>query len=188
MPKKKSTILNSVRFNEFILVTAHRAENVDDPKVLNDFMKTFTQAPIPVVYPMHPRTKKRLQQNNILKTLQRSKNVQILPPLGYLDFLVLMKKCAFILTDSGGIQEEATAPCIAKHVLVIRVSTERPEAVEAGFAEVVGTKRPAILAAMQNTLDNPLKLPTTSPYGKGTAAERIVEIVQRELECKSQDM
>jgi len=134
---------------------------------------------------MHPRTKRRLQQNNILKTLQRSKNVQILPPLGYLDFLVLMKKCAFILTDSGGIQEEATAPCIAKHVLVIRVSTERPEAVEAGFAEVVGTKRPAILAAMQNTLDNPLKLPTASPYGKGAAAERIVEIVQRELDCKS---
>ena len=67
------------------------------------------------------------------------KNVLILPPLGYLDFLVLMKNCRLIITDSGGIQEEATAPNIRKQVLVIRLSTERQEAVEAGFAKVVGT-------------------------------------------------
>jgi UDP-N-acetylglucosamine 2-epimerase (non-hydrolysing) len=181
--ERKSAILKSVRFDEFILATAHRAENVDDPKVLNDFMKAFTEAPIPVVYSMHPRTRKRLKQNNTLKSLQRTKNVQILPPLGYLDFLVLMKKCSFIVTDSGGIQEEATAPCMTKHVLVTRVSTERPEAVETGFAEVVGTNKDAIVAAMEKTLNNPEKLPITSPYGEGTAAERIVGIVRRELAC-----
>lgn len=180
--ERKSRILQSVSFGEFILATAHRAENVDDPRVLNDFMETFTQAPIPVVYPMHPRTKKRLKQSKVLKKLQKSKNVLILPPLGYLDFLMLMKKCTFIITDSGGIQEEATAPCISKRVLVIRVSTERPEAVEAGFAEVVGTERQRIKAAMKRALEKPGKVPDASPYGDGTAAEKIVEITLRELD------
>ncbi len=130
---------------------------------------------------MHPRTTKRLRQCKILAAFQKSKNIQILPPLGYLDFLVLMKKSAFIVTDSGGMQEEATAPCLSKRVLVIRVSTERSEAVEAGFAKVVGTEKNAILVAMEETLNNPRKLPKASPYGDGTAAEKIVKIACREL-------
>lgn len=101
----------------------------------------FVEAPIPVVYPVHPRTRKRSRQQKLLTKLSRSENVQLLPPLGYFDFLVLMKNCEMIITDSGGMQEEATAPPIRKPVLVIRLSTERPEAVEAGFAKLVGVKR-----------------------------------------------
>ncbi len=179
--EKKSKILETVRFKKFILATAHRAENVDDFVVLKSFVEAFTEAPMPVVYPMHPRTKKRLQQNKIYREIRESENLQILPPLGYLDFLVLMKKCEMIITDSGGIQEEATAPCIRKPVLVIRLSTERPEAVTAGLAEVVGVEKQKILGAMKRMLDNRKELPKTSPYGDGNAAEKIARIVNEEL-------
>ena len=179
--EKKSKILEVVHFKKFALATAHRAENVDNFTVLKSFMETFAEAPIPVVYPMHPRSKKRLRQNKIYDKIRESKNIQILPPLGYLDFLILMKKCQMIITDSGGIQEEATAPCIRKHVLVIRLSTERPEAVKAGFAEVVGVEKKKILAKMKRILENRKELPDTSPYGDGNTAEKIVRIINEEL-------
>jgi UDP-N-acetylglucosamine 2-epimerase (non-hydrolysing) len=181
--ERKSSILKAIRFKKFALVTAHRAENVDNLDVLRNFVEAFAEAPIPIVYPMHPRTKKRLRQNRIYSKLKKSKNIQILPPLGYLDFLVLMKRCELVVTDSGGIQEEATAPSIRKHVLVIRLSTERPEAVEAGFAKLVGIEKEKVLEAMNATLKDRTKLPDKSPYGDGKAAERIVEIVKEELRC-----
>jgi len=179
--EKKTKILEKIRFEKFALATAHRAENVDDFTVLKNFIEVFAEAPIPVVYPMHPRTKKRLRQNKIYARIRKSGNVEILPPLGYLDFLVLMSKCEMIITDSGGIQEEATAPCIRKPVLVIRLSTERPEAVKAGFAEVVGVEKHKILRAMERKLDNPKELPENSPYGDGNAAEKIVKVIEEEL-------
>jgi UDP-N-acetylglucosamine 2-epimerase (non-hydrolysing) len=92
-----------------------------------------------------------------------------------------MKQCKMLVTDSGGIQEEATAPCIRKPVLVIRLSTERPEAVDAGFARVVGVKKSDILEAMEMTLEHPKKLPQKSPYGNGDSAEKIVEIIKEQL-------
>ncbi|MDH7477943.1 MAG: UDP-N-acetylglucosamine 2-epimerase (non-hydrolyzing) [Candidatus Bathyarchaeota archaeon] len=179
--EKKSKILETVRFKKFVLATAHRAENVDDFAVLKNFMEAFAEAPLPVVYPMHPRTKKKTRQNKIYAKIKNSRNVQILPPLGYLDFLVLMKKCEIIVTDSGGIQEEATAPCIRKPVLVTRLSTERPEAVEAGFAEVVGVEKHGIIKAIHKFLDNRKELPENSPYGDGKAGERIAGIIREKL-------
>ncbi len=179
--EKKSNILKRIYFRRFALATAHRAENVDDARVLNNFMEVFAEAPLPVVYPMHPRTKKRLRQNRIYDRLRTSKNIQILPPAGYLDFLVLMKQCEMIVTDSGGIQEEATAPCIRKPVLVIRLSTERPEAVEAGFVEVVGVEKQRVLKAMRVALEHRKTLPEKSPYGDGNAARKIARIIREEL-------
>jgi UDP-N-acetylglucosamine 2-epimerase (non-hydrolysing) len=181
--EKKSKILKNVPFKKFILATAHRAENVDDLNVLKHFMEAFIEAPMPVVYPVHPRTKKRLRQNRIYSKIKRSGNVLLLPPVGYLDFLVLMRRSEMIVTDSGGIQEEATAPPIRKPVLVTRISTERPEAVEAGFAEVVGVHKQTILRAMKRRLDAPRKLPKISPYGDGNAAEGISRIITEEQGC-----
>ncbi|KPV63437.1 MAG: UDP-N-acetylglucosamine 2-epimerase [Candidatus Bathyarchaeota archaeon BA2] len=178
--EKKSNILDMVRFEKFALVTAHRCENVDDPDVLKNFVEAFTETPIPIVYPIHPRTKKRLSQQKMWKKLSLAENVQILQPLGYLDFLVLMKNCELIITDSGGIQEEATAPPIRKPVLVIRLSTERPEAVEAGFAEVVGVDKHNILVAMEQAIKRKNRLPKNSPFGTGTAAKEIVKIIIEE--------
>ena len=180
LAEKKSSIMEKIRFKQFALATAHRAENVDDPVVLKSFAEVFEDAPIPIVYPVHPRSRKRLQQRKMWNKLSHYENVQLLPPIGYFDFLVLMKNCEMIITDSGGIQEESTAPQIRKPVLVIRLSTERPEAVEAGFAKVVGVEKGSILAGMQETLSERRELPETSPYGNGTAAEKIVEIIVRE--------
>ena len=179
--EKKSKILEAISFESFALATAHRAENVDNLTVLKNFMETFAEAPIPVIYPMHPRTKKRLKQNRIYDKSKKSENIQILPPLSYLDFLVLMKKCKMIVTDSGGIQEEATAPCIRKPVLVMRLSTERPEAVKSGSAEVVGIEKHTILNAMKRILEHPREMPRKSPYGEGNAAEKIVKVIKEEL-------
>jgi UDP-N-acetylglucosamine 2-epimerase (non-hydrolysing) len=180
--EKKSKVLESLRFERFALATAHRAENVDDVAVLTGFLEAFADAPIPVVYPMHPRTKKRLRQNKIYTRALKSGNIQILPPQGYLDFLILMRNCEIIVTDSGGIQEEATAPAIRKPVLVIRLSTERPEAVNAGFAQVVGVEKQSILKAMNEVLEQPRELPKKSPYGDGNAAKKIVRIIRKELD------
>jgi len=185
LAEKKSKIMDQIRFRRFALVTAHRAENVDDSVVLKNFVEAFAEAPIPVVYPIHPRSKKRLHQLRMWTKLFRAENVQLLPPLGYFDFLLLMKNCEMIITDSGGIQEEATSPPIRKHVLVIRLSTERPEAVEAGFAKVVGVEKQNILLAMEQKLNEKRRPPKTSPYGDGAAAKKIVKILRQEAVCHS---
>ena len=179
--EKKSEILQSIPFKDFALATAHRAENVDDLSVLKNFIETFAEAPLPVVYPMHPRTQKRLRQNELFSKVEKLDNLLILPPLGYLDFLVLMRESKLIITDSGGIQEEATASEIRKPVLVIRLSTERPEAVETGFAKVVGTEKRDILTAIEAAMDDIGKLPETSPFGDGNAAEKIVDVIRDEF-------
>lgn len=181
LAEKQSRIMEQVRFREYALATAHRMENVDGPNVLKNFVEAFTESPIPVVFSVHPRTKKRLRQYKMWRKVSSSENVQILPPIGYFDFLVLMKNCKLILTDSGGLQEEATAPTIRKPVIVLRLSTERPEAVEAGFARVVGTEKDSILTAITEILKGKLKLPVKSPFGDGDAGEKIAQIVEREL-------
>ena len=79
--------MEKIPFKTFALATAHRAENVDDVAFLESFMEVFSKSPLPIVYPMHPRTRKRLQENNMLSKMEEMKNVLILPPLGYLDFL-----------------------------------------------------------------------------------------------------
>ncbi len=180
--QKKSMVMSKIPFESFALATAHRAENVDDLSVLESFVEVFSKSPIPIVYPMHPRTRKRLKENRILTKLEASSNMLILPPLGYLDFLVLMKNCRLIITDSGGVQEEATAPEIRKKVLVMRLSTERPEAVESGFARVVGTDSKTILAALNQSVRNEVELPYTSPFGNGAAAQKIVDIIKKSLD------
>jgi UDP-N-acetylglucosamine 2-epimerase (non-hydrolysing) len=181
MAEKNSTIMQKIPFKTFALATAHRAENVDDVAFLESFIDVFSKSPLPIVYTMHPRTKKRLQENNMLSQMEKMRNVLILPPMGYLDFLVLMKNCSLIITDSGGIQEEATAPGIMKRVLVIRLSTERQEAVEAGFAKIVGTNRENILAAIHEAVENEEKLPSMSPFGDGTSAAKTVDVIKKDF-------
>ena len=179
LAEKKSNILKKISFTEFALATAHRAENVDDLSVLKNIIEAFADAPLPIIYPMHPRTQKRMRQNGLFSKIKKLDNILILPPLGYLEFLILMQKSKFIVTDSGGIQEEATAPGIRKPVLVIRLSTERPEAVETGFAKVVGTEKCDILDAIEAKMDSEEKLPKKSPFGDGNAAEKIVETIHK---------
>jgi len=179
--ERTSKIMSSLNLGEYILATVHRAENVDNPKVLRNFVEAFEEAPIPVVVPLHPRTVKRLKRLQLWKRVNNSRNIRVLPPVGYFDFLLLMKNCKLIMTDSGGIQEEATAPPIRKFVLILRISTERPEAVEAGFAKIVGVEKESILKALDEALRSETALPERSPFGDGTSGKRIANLIIEEI-------
>jgi UDP-N-acetylglucosamine 2-epimerase len=97
--------------------------------------------------------------------------------MGYLDFLVAMKNSRFIMTDSGGIQEEATAPPIHRFVLVLREKTDRPEAVAMGFAKLAGTDPECIIKSANSLANGIPRMPSRSPYGDGRAAVRIVDTI-----------
>jgi UDP-N-acetylglucosamine 2-epimerase (non-hydrolysing) len=102
----------------------------------------------------------------------------MLPPVGYFDMLYLMKKCRFIITDSGGLQEEATSPKLRKKVLVVRKKTDRPEAVESGFSELLGMNSNKILSAIKENMFDSSITSKTSPYGNGHAGEKIAKILK----------
>ena len=145
-------------------------------------MRILKKSPIPIVFPIHPRTRKKLQEFGLWNEVENIRHLQIMPPQGYFEFLALMKNCKVIMTDSGGIQEEATHPKIRKPVLVLRTSTERPEAVIHGFARVVGTNPVVVLTELEKILCENLKLPERSPFGDGKAAIRIADITLLKLE------
>jgi len=178
--ERESRILEEVNFERFVLATVHRAENVDNEEVLANFVKVFRGIGVPVVFVAHPRTRSMLMKFGLHQEIDGVDDVKVLPAASYFDFLVLMKNCSFILTDSGGIQEEATSPNIRKFVFVLRKSTERPEAVEAGFARVVGTDADQILHEVKMYLESGEVVQNDSPYGDGKAGEHIVEIIKSE--------
>jgi UDP-N-acetylglucosamine 2-epimerase (non-hydrolysing) len=133
-----------------------------------------------VVYPVHPNPNVSGPAHEILSGHAR---IVLCPPLDYLPFVAAMKRAHLILTDSGGVQEEA--PALGKPVLVMRQETERPEAVEAGVVKLVGPVREAIVAEASRLLDDPEAYARmargVSPYGDGRAAGRIVDILGRDL-------
>jgi len=174
---ESSNIMERVPFSEFCYVTIHRHENVDSPEILRELVSALLELEVPIVFPVHPRTNLRLHELGLYEELASSPRVYLLPPIGYFDSLVLMKKSQLILTDSGGLQEEATAPSIRKPVIVLRSSTERPEAVETGFARMGGVTEHTILDAVHEIQKNPPVLPELSPFGDGKAAERIVKTI-----------
>ena len=178
LAEQRATIQNVINLKDrYALITLHRAENVDDAHVLQQLSEVLINAPIPLVFPVHPRTELRFKEAGLWETLRSSDHLTMIPPVGYLDFLILLKNAKLILTDSGGIQEEATAPNIRKFVLVLRKSTERPEAVRSGFAKVVGVNPAEILPAITEALARTRRVPSTSPYGDGTAGKQIIQIL-----------
>lgn len=150
--------------------------------MLRDFVEIFIRSPLPVVFPVHPRTRKLLAKTKLGMKIESSENVQLIQPQGYFDFLTLERRCKFIMTDSGGIQEEATAPSINKRTFVLRLSTERPEAVASGHATVVGTDPARVLREINAYVSGGCVPPALSnPYGKGDAAEKTVGYLVKEL-------
>ena len=183
LPKavKRSKVMEGVPWDEFALATLHRAENVDNPETLESMSRVLVDSPVPVVLPLHPRTDLRLREYRLKDMIEKSANVLLLPPVGYLDMLVLMKKAHFILTDSGGIQEEACSPVLKKRVFVMRLSTERPEAVRAGYCKVVGVESERVLREIRAFDKNPRMKVARCPYGNGRAAESIASFVRKDL-------
>jgi len=175
--KKKSSL--SIDIDEYVLLTLHRSENVDNKKILTSIVKGIINSNENIIFPVHPRTKKRLQEFNLYNKLSKLKNILLMNPLGYFEMLELMKKCSFIVTDSGGIQEEATSPVIRKKVLVVRKTTDRPEAVESKMAKIVGLTEKSISSSIKKTMKNPKLSSKKTPYGNGNASSKIIEILQK---------
>jgi len=171
-------ILDRVRFDEFVLCTAHRPEIVDSRAALGEFCKTIRGLGLPIVFPCHPRTMKRLREFGLMQKLMSSRKVLMLPPLGYLDFLTLFKRSAFIISDSGGVTEEATAPGLDKLVFSPRVTTEVPEATESGHLLVVGNDHHLAIARIRKRLDRRIR-PRGHPYGVGHAGPKIASLMAR---------
>lgn len=132
-----------------------------------------------VVFPIHPRTVKRLQEFGLYDKVSKSENILIQKTLGYFEILELMKNCSFIVTDSGGLQEEATSPSIRKKVLIVRKTTDRPESVESELSVLVGTNYKKILSVIKTTAKNPRLQNQKMPYGKGDSGKKIVKILSR---------
>jgi len=169
---------------KFALVTLHRPSNVDDPETLGRLVDTLADLSVelPLVFPLHPRTRGRLEQGGLL---QRAEQVMVLlPPLDYLDMLGLMLEARLVLTDSGGIQEETTAlgvPC-----LTLRDNTERPITVEQGTNTVVGSDRKRILEAARDVLQSGGKAGRIPELWDGHAAERIAAELSNWLSASRQ--
>jgi UDP-N-acetylglucosamine 2-epimerase (non-hydrolysing) len=161
-----------------VLVTAHRRENFGRPlaEICAALKELAARPDVQVVYPVHPNPN---VHGPVTEALGGLPGVSLLPPLDYLDFARLMSRAFIILTDSGGIQEEA--PALGVPVLVMRAVTERPEAVEAGTARLVGADRANIVAQASRLLDDPAAhsamARAVNPFGDGHAAERIVSLL-----------
>jgi UDP-N-acetylglucosamine 2-epimerase (non-hydrolysing) len=159
-------------------VTLHRPCNVDDSCRLEEILCAFEEIDrdIPLVFPVHPRTRNRLASSGLLDRFQQMKNFRLVEPLGYLDFLHLMSESAFVMTDSGGIQEETTI--LRKPCITLRNSTERPVTITHGTNTLVGCKRDDILTRFRTLKENGYRVKSGIPEKwDGKAAQRIVSII-----------
>ena len=170
-----------IDLSDFALLTLHRAENVDSRETLKGLVEGLLSLETNIVFPTHPRTIKRLREYELYDLMNNAENIHIIEPVGYLDFLALMDRCSFIMTDSGGIQEEVTAPSINKRAFVLRTSTERQEAVDSGHVTVVGVNPEIFPAKIESALKESDSKDRICPYGDGTAAQKIIDILEKEL-------
>ena len=169
--------------NRFILMTGHRRENFGEGfenicKSIVEISKKYPE--LGILYPVHLNPNVQEPVNRILKDIP---NVELISPMGYKDFIWIMNKCYLILSDSGGIQEEA--PSLGKPVLVMRKTSERSEGIEAGTCELVGTDVNKIVNAVCNLVENHKEYERRStlknPYGDGTACFKIRQILEEQL-------
>lgn len=172
---------NNLKAKEYVLVTIHRPSNVDDPKQLEMLLNVFNylSKDRKVVFPIHPRTLKNVTNFGLNKLIEKNKNIIFLEPLGYIDFLALMEQADFIMTDSGGIQEETTAlkiPC-----LTIRTTTERPITTEIGTNLLIYPDYENITNAINDILNKPRKIGEVPKMWDGKAAERITSIIVKDI-------
>ena len=179
----RSTILRDLGLSkgQYVLLTFHRKENVDRPgplaAALDGFERVARGTGLEIVFPVHPRTAKMLEALGLQARVASVRGLRQIEPLGYLDLLVLEKNAALVMTDSGGLQEEACffrVPCVT-----LRESTERPETLEIGANALAGTDPSRIEAAARRQLDAPREWP--NPYGDGTTSKQIAARVDAVL-------
>jgi len=170
-----------VRPGEYALVTLHRPSNVDSKENFLKLLDAFEviEKDLKIVFPIHPRSRKMIETFGLQQKVEAMKNLMLLEPLGYLDFMKLMHNARLLLTDSGGIQEETTylgIPCIT-----MRENTERPVTVEVGTNILVGADTERIIKETKNILDGNAKKGQIPELWDGRAAQRIVKIIHEVL-------
>jgi UDP-N-acetylglucosamine 2-epimerase (non-hydrolysing) len=186
-----NTIVDSVKQNiglikskkkekkDYFLITLHRTENVDHKEILSDLVHSILlvmhKYQTRLIWPIHPRTKKQLKKFNLLKKLEKNKLISLVEPVGYFEFLELEKNASLIITDSGGIQEEA---CILKvPCITMRDNTERPETLTVGANVLIGSNPKKIVPAANLMLKKKRKWKI--PFGKGNTSEIMLNILKR---------
>jgi len=180
--KQRPALANlSLAPGAYALATLHRPANVDDPKVLEALLGVieWIQTQLPVVLPLHPRTKKRLEEFSLTRRAASMPNLRLTDPLGYLDFLALTASAKVVLTDSGGLQEETTVlgvPC-----LTLRTYTERPVTVSVGSNTVVGPNPEKIRDAVEQVLSGRGKTGSIPELWDGRSGGRIAAILTERL-------
>lgn len=171
---------------KLIVMTAHRRESFGEgfERLCVAVRQLAERRDVQIVYPVHPNPN---VMEPVRTHLAHHSNIILVEPLDYVSFIDLARRAYLILTDSGGVQEEA--PSLGKPILVLREKTERPEAVEAGTATLVGTDPPKIISAATQLLDDPLEYARRekihNPYGDGYASERIGSHIREMLHAKS---
>jgi UDP-N-acetylglucosamine 2-epimerase (non-hydrolysing) len=161
----------------YALVTLHRPSNVDEPGMLAEIMTALEDISrdVPIIFPVHPRTRQHLNNLNLLNLKSARQNMKISDPIGYLDFLALQRHAVLVITDSGGIQEETTylnVPC-----LTVRENTERPITVTLGTNTLVGRDMERLRLETQRILRGQGRKGQVPPLWDGHAAERIAGLL-----------
>ena len=168
--------------DNILTLTMHRAENVDIKERVVSIISALKElSEMNIIFPIHPRTKNTLENFGLFDELNNLNHVHIVKPIGYLDFLLLTSKSTLILTDSGGLQEEAITLDVP--VLTLRYNTERPETVTAGGNILVGSNRDTIIQNARKILDDKefadKMKNAVNPYGQGNAAEKTVDAIEQ---------
>lgn len=179
--EKKSNILNELDIspNEYLLTTIHRASNTDNINNLKNIVEALILSARQIVFPVHPRTREVLLKSNLIDSIKRFENIKIIPPVGYLDFIQLLKNSEKVLTDSGGIQKEAyilKIPCIT-----LRENTEWIETVHEGWNVLTGANKESILK-MINEFHPPKRYKNI--FGEG-AARNILNYLKNHISNNS---
>lgn len=167
--------------DNILTLTMHRAENVDVKERVVGIIEALKELDdMNIIFPIHPRTKNTLEKFDLFDELNNLEHVHIIKPLGYLDFLQLTSASTLILTDSGGLQEEAIT--LGVPVLTLRYNTERPETVTAGGNILVGSDREAIVSNARKILDNKdfadKMKNAINPYGQGDSSKLTVDAIE----------
>lgn len=166
-----------LRPRQYAVLTMHRPGNVDQPDVLEQLVEAMIDVSneIPVAFPVHPRTQRKLTEFGLDRSLQRAPGILLMEPLGYLEFLSLTSESKFIVTDSGGLQEEATylgIPC-----LTLRPNTERPITVDLGSSTLIGNDAAILRSEIASILDNSYKQANCPELWDGRAAQRMAPLL-----------
>jgi UDP-N-acetylglucosamine 2-epimerase (non-hydrolysing) len=181
LPKiEQSGIVKDLGLNpgEYTLMTFHRPSNVDTRGPLSQLVAMLNRLSekTRLVFPVHPRTRKNLERFGLMESL--SKHIQLLEPIGYIDFLALTRSAELLITDSGGIQEETTF--LGVQCITVRNNTERPVTVTVGTNQLIGTEFEAVEKAAMEVLDGNIKAGKIPEKWDGKTAERIVDIIAAE--------